>query len=63
MSMKSKNPEMQGEYMVREVYRTLITEYKKDGRDCTKLRERLNKLEDQKWGKLFPGMPLRRRVR
>ena len=53
---------MQGEYMVREVYRALIAEYKRDGKDCTKLRNRLMKLEDKKWGNLFPGMPLRRRV-
>ncbi len=62
MSIKSKDPEMQGEYMVREVYRALIAEYKRDGKDCTKLRNRLMKLEDKKWGNLFPGMPLRRRV-
>ncbi len=61
--MKSKEPEMQGEYMVREVYRALIAEYKRDGKDCTKLRKRLMKLEDKKWGNLFPGMTLRRRVR
>ena len=60
--IKSKNPEMQGEYLVREVYRALIAEYQKTGKDYSKLRKRLNELEDEKWGNLFPGMPLRRRV-
>ena len=61
MGIKS-DPEVQGEYMVREVYRNLIKENKKKGKDTTSLERRLHKLEGSKWGELIPGVPSKRRL-
>ena len=61
MGIKS-DPEVQGEYIVREVYRNLIKEKKKQGKDTANLERRLHKLEGTKCGELIPGVPSKRRL-
>jgi len=51
------------EYETRSVYRDLINKNYRLGKSTAALQERLNNLEEKKWGKGAPGLPRKRRVK
>ncbi|GEM_PF-3978777 len=50
------------DYLIRSVYRDLIRERHAQKKDTGKLRDRLNQLEEDKWGNTVEGVPTVRRV-
>ncbi len=50
------------DYLIRSVYRDLIRKYAGENKDTTVLRDRLNQLEEDKWGNTVEGVPTVRRV-
>jgi len=61
-SKQKKKQETWIEYETRSVYRELINKNYRLGKSTVALQERLNDLEERKWGKGAPGLPKKRRV-
>jgi len=60
--MMKKNIKTRNDYLIRSIYRDLIKKHHSQHRNTKVLRNRLNDLEEEKWGHTVEGVSTVRRV-